>query len=85
MKPSRWKNLLTVNQRDQSSHRSKPALNKSEVEVRIETGRKHQIRKHLAHLGHPIIGDRLYVQTVMKTAASICQARPSAILNPRSG
>ena len=30
------------------------------VEVRIETGRKHQIRRHLANLGHPVIGDRLY-------------------------
>ena len=30
------------------------------VEVRIETGRKHQIRRHLADLGHPVIGDRLY-------------------------
>ena len=30
------------------------------VDVRIETGRKHQVRRHLAELGHPIIGDRLY-------------------------
>ena len=28
--------------------------------IKIETGRKHQIRKHLSELGHPIIGDRLY-------------------------
>ncbi|HLV77542.1 MAG TPA: RluA family pseudouridine synthase [Marinobacter sp.] len=34
--------------------------NTSEVSVRIETGRKHQIRRHLAGAGHPIIGDRLY-------------------------
>jgi tRNA pseudouridine32 synthase/23S rRNA pseudouridine746 synthase len=30
------------------------------VEARIETGRKHQIRRHLADLGHPVVGDRLY-------------------------
>ncbi len=33
---------------------------RSLIDVRIETGRKHQIRRHLAALGHPVIGDRLY-------------------------
>ena len=36
------------------------ANNKSLLEVRIETGRKHQIRKHLSGINYPIIGDRLY-------------------------
>ena len=30
------------------------------LEVQIETGRKHQIRRHLSEYGFPIIGDRLY-------------------------
>jgi len=33
---------------------------RSALTVRIESGRKHQIRRHLAGLGHPVIGDRLY-------------------------
>jgi len=38
----------------------RPGGKRSLVDVRIETGRKHQIRRHLAGLGHAVIGDRLY-------------------------
>lgn len=30
------------------------------LEIELATGRKHQIRVHLAHVGHPIVGDALY-------------------------
>jgi 23S rRNA pseudouridine1911/1915/1917 synthase len=30
------------------------------VECRLETGRTHQVRVHMAHLGHPLIGDATY-------------------------
>ena len=30
------------------------------VECRLETGRTHQIRVHMAHTGHPILGDTVY-------------------------
>ena len=30
------------------------------LDVRLETGRTHQIRVHLGHIGHPVLGDRVY-------------------------
>ena len=32
------------------------------VEARPKTGRMHQIRVHLAHLGHPVVGDKIYTE-----------------------
>ena len=39
------------------------------VECRLETGRTHQIRVHLAHHGHPIVGDRDYAAGFATKAA----------------
>ncbi len=30
------------------------------IECRLETGRTHQIRVHMAHIGHPLLGDAIY-------------------------
>ncbi|MBR2969076.1 MAG: RluA family pseudouridine synthase [Clostridia bacterium] len=39
---------------------TKPYKNYTIASIRTETGRTHQIRVHLAHVGHPIVGDGLY-------------------------
>lgn len=40
------------------------------VECRLETGRTHQIRVHLSHTGHPVVGDRLYGSSARVVPAS---------------
>ncbi|MBS0623996.1 MAG: RluA family pseudouridine synthase [Verrucomicrobia bacterium] len=41
-------------------HRLRRSARFSYLKIRLETGRKHQIRVHTAHIGHPIVGDKRY-------------------------
>ncbi|MEA2047668.1 MAG: RluA family pseudouridine synthase [Campylobacterota bacterium] len=54
---------------------------KSLLEVHIETGRQHQIRAHMAWLGHPIIGDERYGT---KGAKMGLHARSLTTIHPKS-
>jgi len=60
------------------------------VEVRPETGRTHQIRVHMAHLGHPVAGDDVYGKKrrkhdVLEIRRQCLHASELSFIHPRSG
>ena len=59
------------------------------VECRLETGRQHQIRIHLAELGHPIVGERVYIRdydgATIESGRPMLHARALGFVHPRTG
>ena len=56
------------------------------AQCRLETGRTHQIRVHMAYTGHPLLGDEVYGGRGIKTLAGQClHARKLSFTHPRSG
>ena len=51
------------------------------IACRLETGRTHQIRIHLAELGHPICGERVYNRSVGEQVAPDLSGAPRLALH----
>ncbi len=45
------------------------------VECSLKTGRTHQVRVHMTHIGHPLIGDQLYGRPPRRTDETLAPAR----------
>ncbi|HEX4953816.1 MAG TPA: RluA family pseudouridine synthase [Thermoanaerobaculia bacterium] len=57
----------------------------SRVECRLRSGRTHQVRVHLAHLGHPVAGDRLYGARQPGPTRPLLHAAELALPHPKDG
>ena len=57
------------------------------VRCRLETGRTHQIRVHMAYIGHPILGDTVYgaKKAVPGLTGQCLQAVELRFIHPRTG
>lgn len=57
------------------------------IRCRLQTGRTHQIRVHMAHIGHPLLGDLVYGRKKPEKGISgqCLHARSLKFIHPRSG
>ena len=62
-----------------------PTKSFSLLEVHLLTGRKNQIRVHLADIGHPVVGDRKYGKDNERYDRMALHARSIAFNHPYSG
>ena len=56
------------------------------IRVQLETGRTHQIRVHMAHVKHPIVGDKTYAGRIQHNfPRQALHAKQLTLLHPRTG
>jgi len=57
------------------------------VEARLETGRTHQIRVHMAYIGHPVVGDSVYGSRKQKfnLKGQVLHAKKLGLIHPSTG
>lgn len=55
------------------------------LECRLETGRTHQIRVHMAHIGRPVVGDPVYAKDTPDLGGQLLHAARIGFLHPSTG
>ena len=56
------------------------------LELQLETGRTHQIRVHMAYIGHPVAGDEVYgPRKTLKGYGQFLHAKTLGFTHPRTG
>jgi len=87
--PERWESVERGGRRAVTRfERTDRLRGAARIRCRPETGRTHQIRVHLAELGHPILGDLVYGRThaqPVRAARHMLHAREIAFAHPVTG
>jgi 23S rRNA pseudouridine1911/1915/1917 synthase len=67
----------------------RPLAGATLVECRLETGRQHQIRIHLSEIGHPLVGERVYIREYdgvrIESPRAMLHAFALGLVHPRTG
>lgn len=61
--------------------------NFTHIRLRLETGRTHQIRVHMAYIGHPVAGDDVYgpKKVITRLQGQCLHAKKVGFIHPRTG
>ena len=79
--------VIAVNSKDAVTHYT--VLTQYErfahIRCRLETGRTHQIRVHMKHIGHPVYGDAVYGKAEKDIAGQCLHAKKIGFVHPVTG